>query len=212
MWIWGDEEDPVQLTELGLSWSSRVWTKRSPNSGKHLPDQLCLLILTGWRCLRAIVMIIMVSVKKTSHLDEKLQEANGTASLFWINPWVSDVSFLQNKENHGLVEKLTSLAALRAGDVEKIQKLESELDRAAAHRQNYEEKGMRYRASVEEVCAGNDCARSLWVFLWKRSWCSISHRDDFCTEIRFCCWLSLPEKACILEKGDLRPRVWRGKG
>ncbi|KAI4583230.1 hypothetical protein MJG53_008443 [Ovis ammon polii x Ovis aries] len=67
----------------------------------------------------------------------------------------------QNKENHGLVEKLTSLAALRAGDVEKIQKLESELDRAAAHRQNYEEKGMRYRASVEEVCAGNDCGRSL---------------------------------------------------
>lgn len=59
----------------------------------------------------------------------------------------------QNKENHGLVEKLTSLAALRAGDVEKIQKLESELDRAAAHRQNYEEKGMRYRASVEEKLA-----------------------------------------------------------
>lgn len=59
----------------------------------------------------------------------------------------------QNKENHGLVEKLTSLAALRAGDVDKIQKLESELDRAAAHRQNYEEKGMQYRASVEEKLA-----------------------------------------------------------
>ena len=59
------------------------------------------------------------------------------------------------------MEKLTSLAALRAGDVEKIQKLESELDRAATHRQNYVEKGMRYRASVEEVCAGNDCGRSL---------------------------------------------------
>ncbi|XP_032337063.1 unconventional myosin-Vc isoform X1 [Camelus ferus] len=59
----------------------------------------------------------------------------------------------QNKENHGLVEKLTSLAALRAGDVEKIQKLESELDRAAAHRHNYEEKGRRYKASVEEKLA-----------------------------------------------------------
>lgn len=59
------------------------------------------------------------------------------------------------------MEKLTCLAALRASDVEKIQKLESELDRAATHRQNYEEKGMRYRASVEEVCAGSDCGHSL---------------------------------------------------
>eukprot|EP00069_Balaena_mysticetus_P009851 bmy_20427T0 len=59
----------------------------------------------------------------------------------------------QNRENHGLVEKLTSLAALQAGDMEKIQKLESELDRAATHRQNYEEKGKRYKASVEEKLA-----------------------------------------------------------
>uniref|UniRef100_A0A8D0QU30 Unconventional myosin-Vc n=1 Tax=Sus scrofa TaxID=9823 RepID=A0A8D0QU30_PIG len=59
----------------------------------------------------------------------------------------------QNKENHGLVEKLTSLAALRASDMEKIQKLESELDRAATHRQNYEEKGKRYKASMEEKLA-----------------------------------------------------------
>ncbi|XP_011228884.1 unconventional myosin-Vc isoform X1 [Ailuropoda melanoleuca] len=59
----------------------------------------------------------------------------------------------QNKENHGLVEKLTSLAALRAGDMEKIQKLESELDRAAAHRHNYEEKGRKYKAAIEEKLA-----------------------------------------------------------
>ncbi|XP_064221758.1 unconventional myosin-Vc isoform X2 [Aotus nancymaae] len=59
----------------------------------------------------------------------------------------------QNKENHGLVEKLTSLAALRAGDVEKIQKLETELERAATHRQHYEEKGKRYRDAVEEKLA-----------------------------------------------------------
>lgn len=59
----------------------------------------------------------------------------------------------QNKENHGLVEKLTSLAAVRAGDMEKIQKLESELDRAIAHRNNYEEKGKRYKATVEEKLA-----------------------------------------------------------
>ncbi|XP_045385431.1 unconventional myosin-Vc isoform X2 [Lemur catta] len=59
----------------------------------------------------------------------------------------------QNKENHGLVEKLTSLAALRAGDVEKIQKLEAELERAAAHRLNYEEKARRYRGAMEEKLA-----------------------------------------------------------
>lgn len=52
------------------------------------------------------------------------------------------------------MEKLTSLAALRAGDVEKIQKLEAELERAAAHRRSYEEKGKRYRDAVEEVSCG----------------------------------------------------------
>ncbi|XP_053783636.1 unconventional myosin-Vc isoform X2 [Desmodus rotundus] len=57
----------------------------------------------------------------------------------------------QNKENHGLMEKLTSLAAVRAGDVEKIQKLESELGRAAAHRLNYEEKGKKFKTAVEEL-------------------------------------------------------------
>uniref|UniRef100_A0A8C4LU83 Unconventional myosin-Va n=1 Tax=Equus asinus TaxID=9793 RepID=A0A8C4LU83_EQUAS len=61
--------------------------------------------------------------------------------------------YRKHKENHGLVEKLTSLAALRASDVEKIQKLESELDRAATHRHNYEEKGKRYKAAMEEKLA-----------------------------------------------------------
>ncbi|KAL6037688.1 hypothetical protein STEG23_005957 [Scotinomys teguina] len=56
----------------------------------------------------------------------------------------------QSRENHGLVEKLTSLAALRAGDLEKVQKLEAELERAAAQRHSYEEKGRRYRDTVEE--------------------------------------------------------------
>lgn len=54
------------------------------------------------------------------------------------------------------MEKVTSLAAAQAGDMEKIQKLESELDRAVAHRRNYEEKGQRYKAAVEEVSAGCD--------------------------------------------------------
>ncbi|XP_052586163.1 LOW QUALITY PROTEIN: unconventional myosin-Vc [Peromyscus californicus insignis] len=56
----------------------------------------------------------------------------------------------QSRENHGLVEKLTSLAALRAGDLEKVQRLEAELERAATHRHSYEEKGRRYRDTVEE--------------------------------------------------------------
>lgn len=49
------------------------------------------------------------------------------------------------------MEKLTSLAALRVGDLEKVQKLEAELEKAATHRHSYEEKGRRYRDAVEEV-------------------------------------------------------------
>lgn len=49
------------------------------------------------------------------------------------------------------MEKLTSLAALRVGDLEKVQRLEAELEKAATHRHSYEEKGRRYRDSMEEV-------------------------------------------------------------
>nr|XP_004662536.2 unconventional myosin-Vc isoform X1 [Jaculus jaculus] len=59
----------------------------------------------------------------------------------------------QGRENHGLVEKLTSLAAVRASDMEKVQKLEAELERASTHRLNYEEKSKRYRDAVEEKLA-----------------------------------------------------------
>ncbi|XP_069851491.1 unconventional myosin-Vc isoform X1 [Dipodomys merriami] len=59
----------------------------------------------------------------------------------------------QNRENHGLVEKLTSLAALRAGDVEKVQRLEAELERAAIYRHSCEEKDRRYRDAAEEKLA-----------------------------------------------------------
>lgn len=48
------------------------------------------------------------------------------------------------------MEKLTSLAALRVGDLEKVQRLEAELEKAATHRHSYEEKGRRYRDSMEE--------------------------------------------------------------
>ena len=46
---------------------------------------------------------------------------------------------------------MTSLAAQRVGDQEKVQKLEAELEKAAAHRHSYEERGRRYRDTVEEV-------------------------------------------------------------
>ncbi|XP_073922062.1 unconventional myosin-Vc isoform X2 [Castor canadensis] len=59
----------------------------------------------------------------------------------------------QNRENHGLLERLTSLAALRASDMEKVQKLEAELERAAAQRHSYEEKGRRYQDAMEEKMA-----------------------------------------------------------
>lgn len=49
------------------------------------------------------------------------------------------------------MEKLTSLATLRASDIEKIQKLESELDRANTQKHNYEEKGKKFKATMEEV-------------------------------------------------------------
>ncbi|XP_060043569.1 unconventional myosin-Vc isoform X2 [Erinaceus europaeus] len=59
----------------------------------------------------------------------------------------------QNKENHGLAEKLTSLATLRASDMEKMQRMELELDKAATHKHNYEEKGEKYKAAMEEKLA-----------------------------------------------------------
>ncbi|KAM4829772.1 unconventional myosin-Vc [Thomomys bottae] len=59
----------------------------------------------------------------------------------------------QNRENHGLLEKLASLAALRAGDVEKAQRLEAELERAATYRHSCEEKDKRYRDAMEEKLA-----------------------------------------------------------
>lgn len=51
------------------------------------------------------------------------------------------------------MEKLTSLAALRAGDTDKVQKLEQELERAAAQRRSTEEKERKYRDAVEQVLA-----------------------------------------------------------
>ncbi|XP_027696656.1 unconventional myosin-Vc isoform X1 [Vombatus ursinus] len=59
----------------------------------------------------------------------------------------------QNKENHGLVEKLTSLAATRANDMEKIQKLESELEKLAIQKRTCEERGKKHKEIMEEKLA-----------------------------------------------------------
>ncbi|KAM5235542.1 unconventional myosin-Vc [Ctenodactylus gundi] len=59
----------------------------------------------------------------------------------------------QGRENHGLLEKLTSLAALRAGDLERAQRLEVELQRAAARGDRAEDRGRRDRAAAEERLA-----------------------------------------------------------
>uniref|UniRef100_A0A8C6RYR2 Myosin VC n=1 Tax=Nannospalax galili TaxID=1026970 RepID=A0A8C6RYR2_NANGA len=85
-----------------------------------------------FQSIRRFVLNIQLTYR-VQHLQKKLED--------------------QSRENHGLVEKLTSLAALRASDLEKVQRLEAELEKAATHRHNYEEKGRRYRDTVEERLA-----------------------------------------------------------
>ncbi|XP_069838875.1 unconventional myosin-Vc isoform X2 [Dendropsophus ebraccatus] len=56
----------------------------------------------------------------------------------------------QNKENHGLVERLTSLAATYSHDVDKLHKLESELEKSVTQRKSQEEKGKKYKDEAEQ--------------------------------------------------------------
>uniref|UniRef100_A0A669P8R8 Myosin VC n=1 Tax=Phasianus colchicus TaxID=9054 RepID=A0A669P8R8_PHACC len=51
----------------------------------------------------------------------------------------------QSKENHGLLERLTNLASTHMNDLDTIQKLESELEKLAAQKRTYEEKGKKYK-------------------------------------------------------------------
>lgn len=138
-------------------------------------------------------------------MKERLCEANGSSFFIWDKPQAAAVSFLQNKENHGLVEKLTSLAAVRAGEVEKMQRLELELDRAAAHRHTYEEKGKRYKAALEEVCA--ECGSG---HTWESSHgrdhsAALSTRPSSAEQGRLCCGLPFSEGAPLLEEGRAEP-------
>ncbi|CAH2273930.1 unconventional myosin-Vc [Pelobates cultripes] len=56
----------------------------------------------------------------------------------------------QNKENHGLVERLTSLANTHAHDIDKLHKLEAELSKKTALGKSQEERGKKYKEDTEE--------------------------------------------------------------
>ncbi|KFP33739.1 Unconventional myosin-Vc, partial [Colius striatus] len=55
----------------------------------------------------------------------------------------------QSRENHGLLERLTSLASTHINDVEMIQKLELDLEKLTAQKRTYEEKGKKYKEDSE---------------------------------------------------------------
>ncbi|NWX02438.1 MYO5C protein, partial [Caloenas nicobarica] len=56
----------------------------------------------------------------------------------------------QNRENHGLLERLTNLASTHMNDMDTIQKLELELEKLIAQRRTYEEKGEKYKEDSEQ--------------------------------------------------------------
>ncbi|NXB54253.1 MYO5C protein, partial [Leucopsar rothschildi] len=56
----------------------------------------------------------------------------------------------QSRENHGLLERLTSLASAHMNDVDTVQKLESELEKLTAQKRIYEEKGKKYKEDSEQ--------------------------------------------------------------
>ncbi|KAM8972266.1 unconventional myosin-Vc [Pelodytes ibericus] len=56
----------------------------------------------------------------------------------------------QNKENHGLVERLTSLASTHAHDVDRLHKLETELEKKTVLGKSQDEKGKKYKDEAEQ--------------------------------------------------------------
>ncbi|KAM7152092.1 unconventional myosin-Vc [Macrochelys suwanniensis] len=56
----------------------------------------------------------------------------------------------QNKENHGLLERLTHLASTHANDLDTIQKLELDLEKLATQKRTSEEKGKKYKEDTEQ--------------------------------------------------------------
>nr|XP_033775568.1 unconventional myosin-Vc isoform X3 [Geotrypetes seraphini] len=59
----------------------------------------------------------------------------------------------QNKENHGLLERLTTLASTHANDMDKLHKLEAELEKLTAQRKAQEEKTKKYKDDAEQKIA-----------------------------------------------------------
>ncbi|XP_072258475.1 unconventional myosin-Vc isoform X2 [Pyxicephalus adspersus] len=56
----------------------------------------------------------------------------------------------QNKENHGLLERLTSLATTHSHDIDKLHKLESDLEKTITQLKSQEEKGKKYKDDTEQ--------------------------------------------------------------
>uniref|UniRef100_A0A663LVX7 Myosin VC n=1 Tax=Athene cunicularia TaxID=194338 RepID=A0A663LVX7_ATHCN len=55
----------------------------------------------------------------------------------------------QSRENHGLLERLTSLASAHMNDTDTIQKLELDLEKLTAQKRTYEEKGKKHKEDSE---------------------------------------------------------------
>ncbi|NXI57224.1 MYO5C protein, partial [Chloroceryle aenea] len=56
----------------------------------------------------------------------------------------------QSRENHGLLERLTSLASAHMNDMDTIQKLELDLEKLTAQKKTYEEKAKKYKEDSEQ--------------------------------------------------------------
>ncbi|NXY47309.1 MYO5C protein, partial [Ceuthmochares aereus] len=56
----------------------------------------------------------------------------------------------QSRENHGLLERLTSLASTHMNDMNTIQKLQLDLDKLTAEKRTYENKGEKYKEDTEQ--------------------------------------------------------------
>ncbi|KAM5172132.1 unconventional myosin-Vc [Mantella aurantiaca] len=56
----------------------------------------------------------------------------------------------QNKENHGLLERLTSLAGTHSHDIDKLHKLESDLEKSVTQLKSQEEKGKKYKDDTQQ--------------------------------------------------------------
>ncbi|KFO94087.1 Unconventional myosin-Vc, partial [Buceros rhinoceros silvestris] len=79
--------------------------------------------------IRRFVLNIQLSYR-VQHLQKKIEE--------------------QSRENHVLLERLTSLASTHMNDMDTIQKLELDLEKLTARKRTYEEKGKKYREDSEQ--------------------------------------------------------------